>query len=154
MTFDERRRDYDAATGEFLALANSVDDTLVDRHVEGGWSARQVMHHMADSEMQSAVRLRRLVAEAPGSSIQGYDEEAWAQNPALGYQTSDWRPALQLIAAVRSSSSAVLSRLTDADLAREGIHTESGRYTLDQWLDIYTRHPREHAAQMREAMGL
>ena len=154
MTFDERRRDYDAATQEFLALANSVDDALVDRHLEGGWSARQVMHHMADSEMQSAVRLRRLVAEAPGSSIQGYDEAAWAQNPALGYQTSDWRPALQVIAAVRASSSAVLSRLTDADLAREGIHTESGRYTLDQWLDIYTRHPREHAAQMREAMGL
>lgn len=103
--------------------------------------------------MQSAIRLRRLVAEAPGTTIQGYDEAAWAETAALGYQSADWRPAVALVAAVRASSMAVLERLSDTDLQRTGVHTESGPYSIDTWLDIYTRHPQEHAEQILEAIA-
>jgi hypothetical protein len=70
---------YSMATSQFLHDATVVNDDNLDRHVEGGWSARQVIHHIADSEAQSYARLRRLLAEPAGSVIQGYDEAAWAE---------------------------------------------------------------------------
>ena len=66
---------YQEATERFVATARSAPPTLLDRHHPGGWSARQVIHHVADSEAQSYVRLRRLLAE-PDPVIEGYDEGA------------------------------------------------------------------------------
>jgi hypothetical protein len=77
--------DYEAATTHFLDAADHVTAQNIDHHVEGGWSARQVIHHVADSEAQSYARLRRLLAEPAGSTILGYDEAAWAECVALGY---------------------------------------------------------------------
>ena len=77
---------YSMATSQFLHAATIVNDDNLDRHVEGGWSARQVIHHVADSEAQSYARLRRLLAEPAGSVIQGYDEAAWAECAQLGYR--------------------------------------------------------------------
>ena len=77
MNISELCDDYADATNDFLraaAVAAAQPDQL-DRHVEGGWSARQVIHHVADSETQSGIRLRRLLAEPAGSLIQGYDED-------------------------------------------------------------------------------
>ncbi|HEV2427850.1 MAG TPA: DinB family protein, partial [Acidimicrobiales bacterium] len=126
----------------------------LDRRASGGWSARQVLHHLADSETQSYLRLRRLLADAPPAAIQGYDEAAWAESPALGYAERPVATSVAVVAAVRAASHELLARLVDTDLAREGEHSESGRYTLDEWLTIYTVHPRVHRAQMLEALGL
>ena len=76
---------YEAASQYFLNLARAVTPDLLDVHAENEWSARQCIHHMADSEAQSYARLRRLVAEPDGSVIQGYDEAAWANEPKLAY---------------------------------------------------------------------
>jgi hypothetical protein len=143
---------YEAATNSFLDEASSVPPQLLDRHVPGGWSARQIIHHVADSETHSYLRLRRLLAEPPGSLIQGYDEGAWAQCAALGYDELAIEHSLAVFTAVRRASHDVLGRLTPQDLERYGEHSESGRYTLAQWLDAYTNHPREHAAQLVEAV--
>lgn len=144
---------YDEATQLFVHDAGRVDAAHLDRHVEGGWSARQIIHHVADSETQSYLRLRRLLAEPEGSLIQGYDEAAWARCSALGYEDLPVENSLRVIAAVRASSSDVLGRLVAGDLERWGEHSESGRYTLRAWLDIYTRHPRDHAEQLNEAVN-
>ena len=141
----------DATKYFFDCVANATNDNLDSRHPEG-WSARQVIHHMADSEAQSYVRLRRLLAEPAGSVIQGYDEGAWAECLSLGYATLPIESALEVIAAVRASSALVLAQLTDDDLSRFGTHTESGHYTLADWLEIYTRHPREHGDQLLRAI--
>ena len=152
MTLEHRITDYALATEEFLtAVARATPENL-ERHVEGGWSARQVIHHVADSETQSYARLRRLLAEPAGSLIQGYDEAAWADCAVLGYRDLPVEHSLAVLRAVRAASLDVLARLTPDDLERYGEHSASGRYTLDQWLDIYTRHPREHSAQLLEAL--
>jgi hypothetical protein len=135
----------------FECVAKTTSDNLDNHHPEG-WSARQVIHHMADSEAQSYVRLRRLLAEPAGSVIQGYDEAAWAECVSLGYATLPIESALEVIAAVRASSALVLEQVTDEDLTRFGTHTESGHYTLADWLEIYTRHPREHGDQLLRAI--
>jgi hypothetical protein len=144
---------YADSTRAMLDAADGLTPDQLDRHVVGGWSPRQVLHHVADSETQSYLRLRRLLAEPAGSVIQGYDEAAWAQCEALGYRDLPVEPALAVFRAVRAASAGVLARLEPADLERHGQHTESGRYTLGQWLDIYTRHPLEHRDQLLEAVA-
>ena len=151
MTLDQRLADYAGATAEFLAAATTLTPETLDAHAEGGWSARQVIHHLADSEAQSYARLRRLLAEPAGSLISGYDEAAWANCAALGYRDLPVEHSLAVLRAVRAASLDVLARLSPGDLECYGEHSDSGRYTLNQWLDIYTRHPREHARQLLEA---
>ena len=146
---------YDDSTRYFFdCVAKVTEDNLDNRH-PSGWSARQVIHHMADSETQSYVRLRRLLAEPEGSAIQGYDESAWAESTSLGYETLPIDASLATIAAVRSSTSQILARLSPDQLELFGNHAESGKYTVADWLDIYTRHPIEHGDQLvRALLGL
>ncbi|HQU25484.1 MAG TPA: DinB family protein [Acidimicrobiales bacterium] len=144
--------DYRAATEDFLAAAALAEPADLDRRRAGGWSARQVIHHVADSETQSYARLRRLLAE-PGTLIQGYDEGAWAACATLGYEELPVEHALDVIRAVRTASADLLERLAPEDLALEGRHSESGAYSVATWLETYTRHPREHARQLAEALA-
>jgi hypothetical protein len=153
MDFDAVADDYDEATVAFLEAAHEATLENLDRHLDGGWSARQIIHHVADSEAQSYARLRRLLAEPIGSVIQGYDEAAWARCERLGYEELPVEGSLAVFIAVRDASSLLLRRLVPEDLERHGTHTESGRYDLATWLDTYARHPREHAAQLREALA-
>ena len=143
---------YEAATGTFLLAAQAADPDDLDRHAPGDWSARQVIHHVADSEAQSYARLRRLLAE-PDPVIQGYDEAAWASAPLLGYTELPVENSLAVFAAVRSSSLDIIRRLSPADLDRTGVHSESGSYGVRQWLEIYAQHPADHAEQLRRALA-
>jgi hypothetical protein len=129
------------------AVAGLSDAELDRRPSPDAWTAREVVHHLADAETRSAVRLRQLLAEdAP--TIQGYDEELYART--LHYD----RPidaSLALVRAVRASTAELLDRLTDADFARTGTHTESGPYSVDTWLELYAAHGHDHAAQIEAA---
>jgi hypothetical protein len=147
-------RDYEASTNVFLEAVERVTEENIDRHVPDGWSPRQIVHHVADSEAQSYARLRRLLAEPLGSIIQGYDEAAWATCGLLGYQELAIEHSLSVFISVRAASLDILKRLTSDDLERYGEHSESGRYSVATWLETYTRHPREHAAQLIEALNV
>ena len=153
MELRDRVHDYEAATGEALRAIEEAPTEALDRHAPGEWCARQIIHHLADSEAQSYARLRRLIAEPSGSLIQGYDEAAWATSSVLGYEELPIEPSVEVFRAVRQSSLVILRRLSDADLEREGVHSESGRYTLNDWLNIYTRHASDHAEQLRAALS-
>ena len=153
MNLQQRVNDYESATNEALRAIEEATFELLDRHHEGEWSARQIIHHLADSEAQSYARLRRLIAEPAGSLIQGYDEAAWANSSTLGYQQLPVEHSVEVFRAVRRASLDVLRRLPERDLERHGEHSESGRYTLSDWLGIYTRHARDHAAQLRAALS-
>jgi hypothetical protein len=142
---------YEAASQYFLNLARGITPDLLDVHAENEWSARQCIHHMADSEAQSYARLRRLVAEPEGSVIQGYDEAAWANEPKLAYVDGDVQNSIAVYAAVRASSLDVIKRLAESDLEKSGEHTESGKFSIAQWLENYTKHPYDHGDQMVRA---
>jgi hypothetical protein len=106
-----------------------------------------VIHHLADSESQSCARLKRLIAE-PGSIIQGYDENKWAQNPTLGYLVLPVEASLALFKASRESSLEIIKRLQIEDLSKSVTHTESGAYDLRKWFSSYINHPKDHANQL------
>ena len=139
---------YAQATAEFLSVASELTESQLDASHSGGWSARQVIHHVADSEAQSYARLRRLIAE-PGTQIQGYDEASWGENETLGYKDLPIAHSLEVFKAVRASSLEIIKRLTPAQLHLSGTHSESGEYTIKTWLETYINHPLEHAAQIR-----
>jgi len=129
------------------ALAGAVDADLDRRPADGGWTARQVVHHLADSETTSAIRLRRLLAE-DDPVIAGYDQDRFAE--VLRYDRPIER-SLALFEAVRASTGELLATLDDADFARTGSHTEGGRYGVETWLALYAAHAFDHAEQIRDA---
>jgi hypothetical protein len=143
---------FESATQYFLNLAAAVKPDKLDIKHENGWSARQIIHHVADSEVQSYVRLRRLMAEPEGTTIQGYDEGAWAANPHLGYEKFDVKSSIAAYAAVRASTLDVLKTLSESDLERWGDHTETGRITVQDWLNSYVAHPKDHGDQLVRAL--
>ena len=151
MDIREAAAAYDSSTQFFLNLARGVTPELLDVHHENGWSARQVIHHMADSEAQSYARLRRLVAEPDGSVIQGYDEGAWAECEKLGYKDAPVENSIAVFAAVRAGSLDVIKRLDETDLAKFGEHSERGKFTVETWVTIYTKHPHDHGDQLARA---
>ena len=129
------------------ALAGITDAELDHPAPDGGWTARQVVHHLADSEATAYVRLRRLIAE-DGPFIQGYDEPEYARR--LHYD----RPiasSLAVLQGVREASLSLLESLTPSEWERRGTHEESGAYSVDGWLKIYANHSHDHANQIRAA---
>ena len=131
------------------ALRGITDEEL-DQSASGEWTPRMIAHHLADSEMTSAIRLRRLIAEE-NPAISGYDEVEFAKR-----LTSDRpiAPSLEAMRYARESTSQILDRLSDADWKRAGTHSESGPYTVEKWLSIYAAHGHDHAAQIKRSRGL
>ena len=140
---------YFKATNVFLELVESLSADQLDLVNSEGWNARQVIHHVADSEAQSYARLRRLIAE-PGTKIQGYDEGLWAENATLAYKSHAIDSSIAVFKAVRQSSYELLLRMDTQLIANKGVHTESGEYSVKDWLNSYINHPIDHANQIKE----
>jgi len=128
------------------SLKDFPADSLTAHPIAGKWSAREIVHHLADSETVSGIRLRRLLVE-DHPVIQGYDQDEYASQ--LNYNERDMAPALAAFHAARANTAQLLDRMNDEDWKREGSHTESGRYTVEDWLKIYAAHAHNHAAQIR-----
>ena len=129
------------------ALAGATDEELNARPAPNRWNAREIVHHLADSEMTSAIRLRMLIA-VDNARIFGYDQDEFARR--LHYD----RPletSLEAFKGARRSTADLLDCLTEAEWQREGTHTEHGRYTVSRWLEIYAAHAHQHADQIRIA---
>ncbi len=141
---DRYRAGYQAVVD---ALAG-ITPAELDAPSPDGWTARMVVHHLADSEMTSALRLRRLIAE-DNPVIQGYDEELYAR--VLYYDRRPIEPSLAALKAARESTATILEHLTEAQWARTGTHSESGPYGVEAWLEIYAAHAHDHADQIRRA---
>ena len=139
----------DGAAAVRLALGD-VDEAALDRRPSpSGWTAREVVHHLADSEMTSAIRLRRLLCEdAP--VIAAYDENEFARR--LHYRERPIEPSLLALEAARLTTLDILERLDGADWERAGTHTESGPYSVQDWLRTYADHAHDHAAQISQAL--
>ncbi len=131
------------------ALEGATDAELDARPAPGKWSARQIVHHLADSEMTSAIRLRLLVAE-DRAQIRPYDQELFARTLHYDRPVASSMLAFQ---AARASNGDLLDRLTEAQWAKVGTHPEHDRYGVEHWLEIYAAHAHNHADQIIRARG-
>lgn len=151
MTEQERAKliaQYRAGYSEIVdALMKITPEELDARPGPGRWTAREIVHHLADSEMTSAVRLRLLIAEeAP--EIKGYDQDEFARRL---YYDRPHETSLEVFRLARESTAEILERLTPAEWQRAGRHSEVGTYSVEKWLTIYAAHAHKHARQIREA---
>ena len=150
MTPEERNELIAKYAAGYDEVMNALDgfpaDSLGAHPIPGKWSAREIVHHLGDSESFSAARLRKLLVE-DNAVIQGYDQDEYATK--LRYNERDMAPALEAFRSARETTTQLLGLMTEDDWKREGTHTESGRYTTENWLTIYAAHAHNHAAQIR-----
>lgn len=125
------------------------DDKLDVQQSGGGWSPREIIHHLADAELMGAVRLRRLLSE-DHPPIQGYDQEEFSHKLHYDRPTA---ASLDVFRTTRQANGELLDLLSEDEWAREGVHSEMGRYTLEDWLRVYTGHLNTHVEQIRQTLG-
>ena len=119
----------------------------------GGWTVRQVVHHVPDSHLNAFIRTKLALTENE-PTIKPYDEKAWAKLadvPNTPIETS-----LVLLEAVHERWNHILRSLTDADYARTFRHPEHGVRTLDWMVALYAWHGPHHLAHitsLRKRMG-
>jgi hypothetical protein len=129
------------------ALESITEAELDARPAPDKWTARELVHHLADSEMTSAIRLRLLIAE-DHPAIRGYDQDEFSRRL---YYDRPIEASLAALKAARQTTSEILDRLSEAEWKREGTHSESGRYSVENWLEIYAVHAHDHAQQIVHA---
>jgi uncharacterized damage-inducible protein DinB len=136
------------------AVAGMSHEQLRARPVPGKWSRLEVVCHLADFEVVSVDRMTAVIAEE-GPMIPGRDEQKYAAR--LAYHQRDLEEELKLIELCRAHTARILRTLSDADLARRGIHTEAGPLTLEQLLVRIINHIQHHVKfihEKRQALGV
>jgi len=150
MTGDSRSaliEQYRRGHAEVVQALEAVTAGELDRRrAPTEWSIREVVHHLADSEIIAALRLRRLLAEE-SPMIQSFDQEAYARQ--LRYDSRPIAAALRMIEVARATTLELLAEIAEAEWQRAGIHDERGRYTIERWLELNANHAHEHAEQIR-----
>lgn len=135
-----------ALPGEVTAAVAGLNDAQLDTpYRPGGWTLRQVVHHLADSHLNSYVRFRLALTETL-PVVKPYDENAWAELPDA--RRGPIAPSLQILAGVHSRWAALLQALPQAEFAREFDHPENGRHSLHWALAHYAWHGRQHCAHI------
>ena len=113
----------------------------------GGWTIRQIVLHLADSDLVGSDRMKRVAAE-PNPTLLAYDETLFANN--LKYATLDAQLAAELFRLNRVYTTAILRQLPAEAFARAGVHTEKGRETLEDLVRDYIKHLDGHMKFLRE----
>jgi hypothetical protein len=150
MTPDERTALIRRYMNGYADVTNSLEG-ITQQELDfaadpGKWSCREIVHHLADSETTSGIRLRRLLAE-DHPHIQGYDQDEFARR--LHYRDRPIGPALMALQAAIESTSQLIERMDDSDWQRTGEHSEVGAYSAEKWLETYAVHASRHAEQIR-----
>ncbi len=157
LTQDARRRamdDIEAAPARLRAAAEGLSPEQLDTpYRPGGWTVRQVVHHLADSHLNAYTRFKlALTEEEP--TVKPYDETRWAE--LSDARTAPVEISFALLESLHRRWVLLLRSLAPADFARRFRHPELGVVSLDKNLALYAWHARHHVAHitsLRERMG-
>jgi len=119
----------------------------------GGWTVRQVVHHLPESHMNAYVRMKLALTE-DNPTIKPYDEARWAETPEV--RGTPIAISLTLLEALHQRWVTLLKALGPADFARTFIHPESGPWTIGRYVGPYAWHGKHHVAHitsLRQRMG-
>jgi len=137
------------------AVCGLTDAQLDTPYREGGWTIREVVHHVPDSHMNSYVRFKLALTENE-PLIKTYDEAAWGR---LGdVRSTPVEVSLQLLEALHTRWVSLLRSMTEAEWGHtlrhpERMHVDNGRIRLDQMLAMYAWHGDHHVAHVHQALG-
>jgi uncharacterized damage-inducible protein DinB len=147
---DDQRRAFLAALAETPArlrdaVAGLSAEQLDTPYRPGGWTVRQVVHHLPDSHMNSYMRSKLALTEQE-PTIKTYEEALWAE--LADAKTAPVEPSLALLENLHTRWVLLLRSLTPAEIARKFRHPERGTMTLDENLALYAWHGRHHVAHI------
>ena len=135
----------------FRSVASSLSEAqLAIQYREGGWTTRQVIHHVADSHINAYVRTHWVLTE-DRPTIKAYDEKGWAALPDA--TSGPIELSLALIAATHQRWTLLLQSLSDEAFARELVHPVNGPMTLDKLVHMYAWHGRHHTGHLQIVAG-
>ena len=135
------------------AVHGLSDGQIETEYRPGGWTVRQVVHHVPDSHMNAYIRFKLALTETE-PTIKPYEENLWAQ--LADAKVVPVATSLNLLDAVHERWLAILHAMSASDFERGLIHPENGRQRLDQVLALYAWHGPHHIAhitKLRERMG-
>ncbi|MEL6270627.1 MAG: DinB family protein [Chloroflexota bacterium] len=135
----------------FADLVSELTDAqLMARSLDGEWTIAQNVHHVADSHMNSYVRLKLILTE-DRPALKGYDQEAWAK--LVDGDKPNVDVSLNLLRSLHTRWVAVYESLTDEQWQRVGIHSEIGEVTPDDLVKIYAEHCDAHIDQVTRTLA-
>lgn len=136
------------APGALRAAIAGLDDRQLNTpYRPGGWTVRQVLHHVPDSHMNAYIRFKWALTEE-NPTIKAYDEAAWAR--VADTDRTDPGVSLALLEALHRRWVVLLESMAPGDFARPLVHPENGPMTLDRLLQLYAWHGRHHVAHITE----
>jgi len=143
-----------AAPAHLRTAISGLNEAQLDApYRPGGWTVRQVVHHVPESHMNSYIRFKlALTEETP--TIKPYDEALWAKLPDI--EVTPMQTSLALLDALHMRWVNILEQMSDAEFMRAFRHPELGLICLDQNLALYAWHGKHHTAHitsLRERMG-
>ena len=151
MTPEQRSRKIESYGNAYNILVEALKELPEEmwhfRDAHDCWSIHEHLVHIADSEANSYIHCRRLIAE-PGEALMAYDENQWAG--ALDYPNQNTEEAVELFHWLRRRTYLLIKSLPEHTWSNTAYHPENGDMTLDDWLDVYERHIPEHVQYMRE----
>jgi len=127
-------------------LTNLSDEQLDTPYREGGWTVRQVVHHLADSHMNAYIRCKLALTE-DNPTIKPYVQDAWAEFP--DGKTAPLTHSVALLRALHERWADMFTNVSETDWQRTIVHPESGEMTLRMMLDAYVAHGETHVEQIR-----
>jgi DinB superfamily len=137
---------YESGVSAFKAALAAVPPAALQwRPAPGQWSVHEIVCHCADSETNSASRIRYLTGERD-LSLDNYDQDRWAID--FDYHAHPLDAALATVEAVRANTAPLIRRLPAEAWQRVHHHKTYGRYTPEHWLRTYAVHLHEHARQI------
>lgn len=149
---DERRRVLIDQIAELPAKLRAAVMTLNEKQLdtpyrEGGWTVRQVVHHVADSHLNAYCRFKLAVTEKE-PTIKPYDQERWAETADA--RTLPPSVSLTLLDGLHARWVALLRSMSKPDFLRVLHHPELGTVSLERYLGLYAWHGRHHTAHVTE----
>ncbi len=141
----------DRTPSRIRGLVSGLSDAELETpYRDGGWTIRQVVHHVPDSHMNAYVRMKLAVTEER-PVIRTYEEALWAELP--DGRTAPIGISLDLLEALHRRWVAFLRALTEVQLQRPFLHPEWGAVTVDQAIAMYEWHGRHHTAHIQQALA-
>jgi hypothetical protein len=136
-----------AATPERMrkAVEGMKEQQLNTPYREGGWTVRQVVHHVPDSHMNSYIRFKLALTEHE-PTIKPYDEAQWAE--LIDAKDAPIETSLQLLEALHHRWVMLLRSLSDEDVKKQFTHPELGLVSIDKYIALYAWHGKHHVAHI------
>lgn len=143
-----RLAEWNNAMTEYVMYYRAIPVARRSEPIDGGWSARQILEHLLETEILFSTRMRAAIAD-PGSTILAFDQDRYsARIPTSQVQDE---LLLDALAALRGVNLAILHALPDETWTQTVEHPENGTQSLERIVTVFGNHISEHLADMQKA---